>query len=385
MRRLIGCLLGCAGALVGCAPQRPPPVAPLPSAAAPDGEGGPAPRCQVRARRLSALGRAATRPDIAANGATFGVVWEDADEAHRGIRFQPLDLEAKPLGPAVEVADLSRGGAEPRVIADGDGFLVGWTVDDPETSVIAMRRLDARGKPRGDVVAAVTSKNARALALSRTSDGFAVVWWSWVSAPPLQAVTFLDGEARPRGAPVELSRTPLVDPMAAILADGDALLAAWEEQHDGVEHIFTGRVTAAGVGARLDVGPGDSPSLTQKGVVFAHLDEAAIFWSPLEVAQPARFTDGQYPDARPLGPTRGVLCVVRQSVADDASVDELDCLALVRGEPVRDDLIAQAPHGLVAQRVAPTPDALGVVYQTEEPDAMAVHLATAKCPASATP
>jgi hypothetical protein len=374
MRRLIGCLV----VVIGCAPWRPPPVAPPPL---PD-EGGPAPRCQVHARRLSAVGRAATRPDIAWNGAALGVVWEDADESHRGIRFQPLDLEAKPLGPAVEVADLTRGGAEPRVIADGDGFLVGWTVDDPETSVIAMRRLDGRGKPRGDVVPAVTAKNARALALARIADGFAVVWWSWVSAPPLQAVTFLDGEAQPKGAPVELSRTPLVDPAAALLSAGDGLVAAWEEQHDGVEHVFTGQVKPAGVGARLDVGPGDSPSLTQKGVVFAHLDEAAIFWSPLDAAQPARFTDGQFPDARPLGPERGVLCVVRQSVADDASVDELDCLGLRRGEPVRDDSIAQAPHGLVAQRVAPTPDAFGVVYQTDEADAMAVHLATARCPSA---
>jgi hypothetical protein len=340
----------------------------------------PVPTCEVHERRLSAAGRGGAKPDVAANGNALGVVWEDLSEDHSGIRFQALDLLAQPIAPSIEVADLQKGGAEPRVIPDGDGFLVSWTVDQGDTSVVALRRVDARGKPRSDVVPAVSAPSVRALALSKFKEGFALLWWSWATSPPLQALTFLDGSGKPRGKPLELSHTPLVEPKADLLPGDSALEVTWEEQHDGVDRIFTGQAAPDSLGARLDHGPGDSPTLTQKGVVFAHLDDASIWWSPVASPAPERFTDGQFPDARPLGPERGVLCVVRMAVTDEASFDELDCLTLKSGEPVRDDKIATAPRGLVAQQVATTASGFGVVYQTQEADAMAVHLATAKCP-----
>jgi hypothetical protein len=363
--------------MLSCGP-RPPVKGPD----QPPTDSSEAPGCVVHERRLSATGRGGARPSVAAasDNQFFGVVWEDLDESHSGIRFQAVDLQAQPLAPSVEIADLQKGGAEPRVIADGDGFVVSWTVESSATSVIALRRVDSRGKPRGDVIPAVSAPSVRSLALSRFGEGFALVWWSWASSPPLQALTLLDKDGRPRGKNLELSRTPLVEPIADLLPDGDMLKVAWEEQHQGLSRVMVGRAASSGISARLDLGPGDAPSLTQTGVVFAHLDDASIWWSPLEVAKPQRFTDGQYPDARPLGPERGVLCVVRLAVTDEGSFDELDCMTLVHGEPVRDDKIASAPRGLVAQDVAPTKDAFGVVYQTQEPDAMAVHLSTAKCP-----
>jgi hypothetical protein len=341
------------------------------------------PACEVHTRRLSPEARASTRPAVAAAGDLYGVVWEDSDGEHRGIRFQALDRNASPLAPSVEVADLKVGGADPRVITDGDGFMVSWTVEEGPTSVIELRRVDARGKPRSDVIPAVSAPSARALALSRYADGYALVWWSWAESPPLQAVTFLDGECRPRGKNVELSRCPLVEPVADLLVSDRKLEVAWEEQHDGVEHVFAGALTPGGLSGRVDLGPGDSPSLTQKGAVFAHLDDASIWWSPLQKAQPARFTDGLYPDARPLGPPsegRGVLCVVRLAETEEGSYDELDCMTLHHGEPVRDDKIASAARGLRAQDVAVGADGFAVAYQTQEADADAVHLATAKCP-----
>jgi hypothetical protein len=340
-------------------------------------DAAPAPGCLLHERRLSAEGRAGTRPDVAWNGGAFAVVWEDADAEHAGIRFQALDAQAAPLAASVEVADLEKGGAEPRVIADGDGFVVSWTVASTQ---IVLRRVDRLGKPRGDVVTALSAESAHALALAPFADGLALVWWTWASSPPLQAVTFLDGEGRPKGEPVPLSRTPLVSPMADLLPSGASLQVAWEEQHDGVEHALAGRVTPAGLSHRVDFGPGDSPSLTQKGAVFGHLDDASIWWSPLEAARPARFTDGQYPDARPLGPEKGVLCVVRLAETEAGSVDELDCLTLQKGDPLRDDKVASAQRGLRAQAVAAGADAFAVVYQTDEPDAQAVHLVTARCP-----
>src|SRR4051812_11265114 len=170
----------------------------------------PPPGCLLHERRLSVEGRDGTRPDLAYNHGVFAAVWEDADDQHCGVRFQALDAQAAPLGASVEVADLEKGGAEPRVIADGDGFVVSWTV---ASSNIALRRVDRLGKPRGDVMSAVAAPSARALALAPFAGGLALVWWSWASSPPLQAVTFLDGDGRAKGQPVELSRTPLVSPM----------------------------------------------------------------------------------------------------------------------------------------------------------------------------
>jgi hypothetical protein len=318
---------------------------------------------------------------VASLDGSFGVVWEETDESHRGIHFQALDSEARPLSASVEVADLARGGAQPKVIADGDGYAVLWTVDQAETSVIAFRRVDARGQPRGDLVPSVSAPSVRALAVARSGGRFGVVWWSWALNPPLQALSWLDAGGKPVGKPLELSTGPLVDPAADLLSDGTGgLSAAWEEQIEGAAHVVVGHAAEGALAQRLVVGPGNAPSLTQIGVMFAHLDDASIWWSPLAEARPARFTDGQYPDGAPLGPERAVLCVVRSAPGDESPVDELDCLELQRGEPVRDDKIASAPRGLVAQQVAPTPGGYGVVFQTEEPDAMAVHLATVKCP-----
>src|SRR5256885_13985894 len=138
MRLCLILVLGCAGC---------PQQAQVKEDAAPEGPPG----CVLHERRLSAEGRAATRPEVAYNRGVFAAVWEDADAEHTGVRFQALDALAAPLGPGVEVADVEKGGAEPRVIPDGDGFVVSWTVAG---SQIALRRGDRLGRPRGDVLPA---------------------------------------------------------------------------------------------------------------------------------------------------------------------------------------------------------------------------------------
>jgi hypothetical protein len=321
------------------------------------------------------------RPAVVGGSSALGVVWEETDENHRGIHFQAVDANATPLGPSVEIADLDRGGAEPRVVVDGDGYAVLWTADQPETSVIAFRRIDARGKPRGDVAPAISAPSARALAVSHVGGGgFAVAWWSGATRPPVQAITWLDADGRPQGRPVELSHTTLVDPMADLRPDPDGgVRAAWEEQVSGVQHVMVGRVAKTKVVERVDVGPGTAPSLDEGGVMFARLEDASVWWSPLEVARPVKFTDGQYPDAAGRGGGRAVLCLMRQNNTDEASVDELDCLDVVRGVPVSDRQVFSAPRELVTLQVTPFGEGYGVVYQVKEADAMAVNVSIVMC------
>ena len=72
--------------LVGCVPhavqvQEVPP------------DDGP-PACRLHERRLSSEGRAGTRPEVPWNRGVFAAVWEDSDDQHSGVRFQPLDAQA---------------------------------------------------------------------------------------------------------------------------------------------------------------------------------------------------------------------------------------------------------------------------------------------------
>jgi hypothetical protein len=360
------------------------------------------PPCAVQTRRLSSTGRDAVKPSVAVLGTTarrYGVVWEQSDESHRGIRFQALDDEARPLAPPVEIADLERGGAEPRVTADAcadaspgpcDGFAVTWTVDQAETSVIAFRRFDARGRPRGEGVPAVSATGARALAVAPAPcgppglacpGGFALVWWTWVGSPPVQRLSWLDGDGHPRGAAVELSRTALVAPAADLRIDAKgAMRAAWQAEVGGVQHVLWGRIARDAAPERVDVGRGDSPSLVGSGIVFAHLDDGSVWYAPFASPAPVRFSDGQAPDAAVMAPGHSVVCVARTVITDDESVDELDCLRLDHGQPVRDDAVAHAPRGLGGLQVAAWEHGYGVAYESKEPDAQAVSLAVAKCP-----
>ena len=360
----------------GCGPQvatgtRPTPTpSPLPPA---EQAGAPPPPCKVSQRLLSVSTRGSVQPDVAAGAdGGFGVSWEETEESHRGIHFQALDAHATPLGPSVEVADLARGGAEPHVVADGDGYAIVWTVDEPDTTQIVLRRVDGRGVPLSDVVTAVEAKNARALALGKVKDGFALAWWTWSASPPQQSVSWLDGDGKPRGKPVVLFRGELVEPAVDLREDGGVLRAAWVEPVGGMDHVLVGVVGRRGLDERRDIGAGNGPSLGSAGVTFAQLTDATVWRSPLDRAAPAKLTDGQSPVQRD-----GTLCLYRPATQGDSAADQLRCLT-VDDKVVRDDLVTAAPGGVLTLRAAHA-SIPAVVWQTEENDVMAVRFATVEC------
>jgi hypothetical protein len=82
-------------------------------------------RCGYSVRRVSAAGRGAMRPQLTALGDAFAVAWEETTD-HRGIRVQTFSLDGQPLGTSIEVADVARAAAEPRLAANpaGDGFAI---------------------------------------------------------------------------------------------------------------------------------------------------------------------------------------------------------------------------------------------------------------------
>ncbi|HEY7958315.1 MAG TPA: hypothetical protein VII38_23610 [Polyangia bacterium] len=377
-------LVGC-GPAVGSSVRKPSPV---PGAAAagerPIATPAAPPGCKVALRTVSLPGRGGARPSLAQASGAYAVVWEETAEDHRGVHFQALDGEARPLGPSVEVADLERGGAEPKVVADGDGFAIVWTIDEPDTSLIAFRRVDAHGRPRGDVITAVSSPHARALALAKVEGGFALGWWSWSGTPPSENLTWLDADGRPHGRAVRVSTGLLVDPemdLRAVEGAGDKhnpeVRAAWIEAVNGDDHVLDGVISRTAVSGKVDLGPGDRPALVSGGVLFANPTDASVWLAPVDGAQPPeRVTDGQMPAA-----ADSRLCLYRTVTEQQRANDELHCMGLDGARPVDPVRVAVAPGGVLTLALAApeSSSGFGVVFQTEAGDTMKVVFAAVEC------
>jgi hypothetical protein len=345
---------------------------------------GSSARCRVLTRSLSAPGRGAAHPQIAVAGDTFALVWEENDD-HRTIRLQTVDAKAQPLGPSVQIADLVKGGAAPSVVADGDGFAVLWTEEHPASSVISFRRVDAHGRPRGDVVAAVNAPSARMLAATNLAAGFVALWWNWEGLPHTLAASFLDGAGRPRGRPLPVSRAPSADPTVdaaparVVGAADDAQVAlAWEEMVDGVEHVFAGTLADGRSQQRVDLGPGETPELAYGRVVFERPSEHAIFSAGLDGTGLSRITDGHTPAAARHDRSTA-LCFIRDTGGENGQTDELWCGELDGGGRLNGaQRIAVAPEGVLALQIA-AGKRTGVVYEKQERDDTAIAFATLVC------
>lgn len=386
------------GSTFGCQTAGKQAVRPAERPAAPGARGavdtavpaqGSQPVCRPQVRALSAA-RPGVRPYLAVRSGEFAVVWEQTGDEHRSIRFQALDQSTNPLGPSIEIADLKHGGAAPLVVADGNGYVVVWTVDQLDTSAIALRRVDRLGKPRSDVVQVVAQPGARALGLGQVPQGFVVVWWTRAKLPHVQMATWIDAGGRPLGPPVLLSRAPSVDPTVDVepLQAGEArarpgsVRIAWEELVAGIDHVIVAEVGSAGVLRRVDIGPGDTPSFGGDQVFFEHLGDQTIWYSPKMEAQPRQIAEGHSPEAtRAWGVSgRGILCFGRLVTKEQTSSDELVCAELEAGKLVREQHLASAARGVIAVQAAATSKGYGVAYQTEEERGMAVSFAAVTCP-----
>jgi hypothetical protein len=365
--------------LCGCGPvhkteTRPDPV-PVAGAAAPAPTPAVVP-CNVKTRGVSVPGRGGVRPDVAAAGNGFAVVWEET-ERHPGIHFQALDADANPIGPGVEIADLQRGGAEPRIIATGDGYLVIWTVDQPDTSMIAARKVDAKGKPLGDVMPLVSTPNARPLAATAVDDGFALAWWTWSAMPAAQNVTWLDPGLKSRGKAMTLAKGQLVEPWVDLHGKAELVRAAWiEAAADGSDHVFSGELTrAGGLKNKTDLGTGDDPSIAGDQVVFTTLTDGKVFQAPFGVAQPVQIAEGQSPVA-----DERMLCLVSYGSGESSPGDVLRCATLDGGKLGPEREVLTAPGGVLTLKMARAGETTGLVYQTEaEGGGMGVDFAAVRC------
>jgi len=334
--------------------------------------------CAIAAQPLSPVGREGAHPSVAfaAGAGGFLATWEEEAAGHRAIRAQPLDEDGRPRGEAVDLADLVEGGAEPHVAPDGDGFVVAWTIDrSGGEAAIALRRVDALGRPRRAAAQVLVARDARALAVARAGTGYAVGWWSWTATPPVEWVTFTDATGRAVGRPIALSQGAVVEAAIALAADGEGVRAAWIETRDGLDHVVVGLARPGGVSKRADLGAGVQPSLVDGAVIAGRPAEGLV----VQLAESGASTvaSGYAPES-----SVRAACFFRNVTAteDQKSVDELRCR--MRGTS-DEPLVASLPGGVLALAVADGAAATGVVYQTEEKGAtgaqMRVHFAAVRC------
>jgi hypothetical protein len=377
----------------GCGPSTTPRAVTAGAAAtaAADGTGVP-PGCHLALRRVSAHGTGGARPQVAASADAFAVTWEETSD-HRAIRVETFDAEARPLGPSTEVADLTKSGAEPRVVADGAEFLVLWTAEQGESSVINLRRLDRAGKPIGDVQPIVTAPGARALAAVALPDGYAVAWWNWSGTPHQVAVSFFDRRDQPVGRAVPITRAPSPDPTVdfAPARAGGVVTVAWEEMLSpnggtapSAQHVLVGELGGGSLRGRIDLGAGETPELGDGLLVWERPADNGLWWAPVAgSAAAARLTDGHTPAAvvRPAGGT--AVCWVRDTPLDDGRTDELWCGELTAGQLRAPARVTVEGRGILTLQAAAAPARLGVVWQAQEEDDTRVAFAAVSCAAGA--
>jgi hypothetical protein len=384
--RRLGLLLTILITLSACGAASRPPSARAGAATAAARSGGSTPPCRQALRRISARGRGGARPQVAGGADAFAVAWEETTD-HRAIRVATFSDDGQPIGGSIEVADLVRSGAEPRVIADGAQFLVLWTAEQGDSSVIDVRHLDRAGKPLGDIVPIVSAAGARVLAAVALPDGYAVAWWNWSGTPHQVAVSFFDHKDRPLGRVVPVTRAPSPDPTVDFAArPGGGLTVGWEEMVDGVQHVLVGELARAQLTGRIDLGIGESPELGTGVVVWQRPAESTLWWAPVDgagAAAAARLTDGHTPAVAIRGDGTNAVCFVRDTSADDSRADELWCGDLSSGKLTTPTRVTVEDRGILGVQAAAAAGRLGVTWQAQEEDDTGVAFAQVSCAAGA--
>ena len=390
---VLSLLVACAPAQKATAPAATPAATATPTDAPPTAPEAAAPtiipsgnHCGFSVRRISAYGRGAMRPQIAATADAFAVAWEETTD-HRSIRVATFALDARPLGGSIEVADVAQAAAEPRLAANGDGFAVFWSASAGDgVSAIDLRRIDRFGKPKSDAIPVVVAPGARALDVTPIEGGYALAWWNWSGTPHQLAVSLLDKDGRAVGKPLPVTRAPSPDPTVDIAAGAAlgrpaAMVVAWDETVDGVDHVVVGDVGKERLEGRTDLGPGVTPRLGAGVVVFERPAETQILSAPIAGGAPVRIVDGHVPAAAPRKSGVTALCYLRDTdPSAEGHVDELICGDLVDGKIVDPTRIAVEPRGIFGLQVAASNGRIGVTWQSENEDDTGVSFASLSCP-----
>lgn len=228
-------------------------------------------------------------PAVSADAAGVWLVWEawGLDGSAQGIVGRPaggdeLLLNALAAGSQETPSAISLGGREARRLA-----LWASPGDEPGSSRIRARLVDATGSPRGDELAISESPGALdrlPAAAPLPVGGFAVAWQRQVPGLPGAGGIFLrhfDGDGRPLDEE-RLIAAGGIEPSLAALPEG-GLAIAWLEREDIDWRARLQRLDASGAPAAALLAPGDALGGWQSGVALATnaAGELAVAWNQL--------------------------------------------------------------------------------------------------------
>jgi hypothetical protein len=192
-----------------------------------------------------------TTPSIAWGGGMYAVAWQAKGAGTDEVRVTLVKPGAGVAGERVLGTLPSGNTAVPRLMADGNGWLVVWQAPSAAGgSVIRAQRLAEDGAPVGATMDVATSSSVEARpAMARLSSGLAFVW---MDAQSSARIGLLGGQgmgpisALPAGA-----RYP-----AIAVADGGEAAIAWS---DGATLSFSRALPPAAIqGVTVRSGPGEA-------------------------------------------------------------------------------------------------------------------------------
>ena len=360
--------VGCAPAQKASAPAAAPTAEHEAAAAVPQPPASAPPtakRCGYSVRRVSASGRGAMRPQLAAGADAFAVAWEETTD-HRGIRVQTFAPDAQPLGPSIEVADVARAAAEPHLAANpaGDGFAVFWSAAHGDASAALQMRRD-RSRRQAEVGRDADRRRPRRARARRRTDRERLrgrlVELERTAAPARRQLRPTRRAARV-GKPLAVTRAPSPDPTVDI-ASGPTLgrhaptVLAWDRdrRRRRARHRRRSRRAIASKGAPISARARRRASAPASSSGSARR-RLSIWIGARRQRRPRRCAsrDGHVPAAAPRAPLVTALCYLRDAdPSDRGHVDELICGTLLpTGTVVDDTRIAVGARGIFGLQVA---------------------------------
>ena len=208
--------------------------------------------------RLSSALRDQTVPTVAANGATFLIVWQDGRNNSQG---QPdnTDIYGGRVSGAGAVLNpggfpISRAGRRqlrPNVASNGTNWLVAWTDRRPGgQSDIYSTRVGASGNvvnPSG-IALSIAPLDQSEPQIAWNGSVFLVVWSDFRSNSTLDIygtrVSSSGSALNPSG--IAISAGSGQQSSAAVTSIGSQFLASWHDSRNGTLDILAGRVSSAG-------------------------------------------------------------------------------------------------------------------------------------------
>lgn len=165
-------------------------------------------------------------------GAGFGLTWQQAVDGEIAIFFAALDPSGAPTGAPTRVSASPSQAADARLAWLGDGFAAAWWDASGTVERVAAAYLDPSGALQRSLPIGSGAAEADDIELAAADGELALVWEDDADVVARLHFARLDGAGDPLTAATAITDTSAAANAAAIVADGDGWLLAYEHGAD---------------------------------------------------------------------------------------------------------------------------------------------------------